>query len=184
MKKETKEGLETLDVKIPELKQSEKDTSLESAFSDFEKGTSEFIIENENKVQNSESKGTEIPPDKINESFNPNVELANNLKIKMFLGFFCFMISGANLFLFNLLSKTKVETADMKLNEEEKVELAIYLNNPEVLELINKLPVWVWGVVHIEMLMYTKFEIGVVRVKKENELKAKEVKAEKEVTNE
>lgn len=144
--------------------------SLESAFSEFEKGTSTFTVPKEDSGTTKSISPTGTPESNA---------LADQLKIKMFLGFACFMLAGFNMFIFNMLSKHKVEMSDMRLDEAEKEEVAIYLNSPEILELINKLPVWIIGVAHVEMMFYSKWEIGVERVKAEKKITEMEVVNEK-----
>jgi hypothetical protein len=79
------------------------------------------------------------------------------MKVKIFLGFFCMILSGINTFLFNFMFKKKVSFNDMILDEKEREQLAIYMDIPEIVKIIHSIPEWIIAVAHVEYLFYAKF---------------------------
>lgn len=165
MKVEKKEVKETIETETPK-----QESSIDKNFADFEKTIATHEVES--NIQNSDTNISKVNVSKPSDPFNASI--SDMVKIKMFLGFACFLLSGLNMFLFNILSKTKVELSDMTLDADEKESIEPYLNDPRIVEMINKLPSWVIAVAHIEIIMYDKFTDGVKRIKAEEKKKEEE----------
>ncbi len=128
--------------------------TLEDQFREFESTDSTFDPENG------------LPPEQVDEAppipgnpaqVEPQLTAEQKIKIKMFLGFVCFLLSAGNTFIFNLIFKSEVPLKEMLLDDEEKAQVEPYLNSPQILAFIDRLPGWIIGVAHIEYMMYEKF---------------------------
>lgn len=124
--------------------------SLEDEFKEFEKATSEFKPEIKPVLN---EQGEEI--------IAPELNPADSFKIKMFLGFASFLLTGFNTFLFNMAFKGGVEVSEMQLNEREQASLEKYLHTPEIIAFLSKIPSWVWAVAHVEFMFYQKYRFAV-----------------------
>lgn len=132
-------------------------SSLEEDFKNFEKSTSEY------KAMGEENSTTNIK----GKAVNTLITTEQKVKIKLFLGFACFLLSGFNTFLFNMVFKDKVALDEMLLSDTEKEELQEYLNTPEVIAFIEKIPPYVIAIAHIEYMFYLKYR-SAVKKKKQN----------------
>lgn len=150
------------EIKLKEPIKVENLTSdLESDFKDFEKSVAEFQPETEN-----ENNVSDITPQKV------EVTLEQKIKIKMFVGFCCFLLTGLNVFIFNKIRSTKVPYEKMILNSAEIESLTPYMESTEVLNFIDKLPTWLIGVLHVEYMYFQKHaefveEYKIIKPKKE-----------------
>lgn len=131
------------------IKPSIVDEDLDAKFREFEKTTSEFVPDSDDVVTPVSGE-----PQK---DIKPTME--QTIKIKMVLGFACMLLSGLNTFLLNKIKKTKVPFDKMILSDEEQATLEPYLNSADVLNMIDKIPTWLLGILHIEYLFYTKHSI-------------------------
>lgn len=132
-------------------------TDLENAFAEFENSTSTFkpnqetIQQNSNQTSNSNSST-------VNTDNSNVLSIADNFKLRLFLGFCCFLLAGFNTFLFNMFFKGNVSVSQMTLDEAEREELVPYLNTPRIIEFIRKIPAEFLAIAHIEMMFYTKYK--------------------------
>lgn len=110
----------------------------------FEKTNSEFTPEPVEEV----NKKTENNPEAI--------KVENKIKARMFLGFFCFLMAGFFTYLFNMIKGVKVPVKKMILEDEEVDSLMPYMESPEVMEWVDKLPTWAVASVHIGYMFYEK----------------------------
>jgi len=120
--------------------------SLEDDFMKFEKNKSEFIPDNEEQIPD----GTISPEDAVVNN------LATQMKIKMFVGFCCLLLAGFNNFVLNKIKKTNVPFDDMKLTDAEQESIMPYMDAPEVIAFIDKIPVGLIAVIHIEYMFIQK----------------------------
>lgn len=118
---------------------------LEAEFSNMEKTSSEFDPENTEE---------QIPTDDKKDDKLNDFEIA---RIRIFIGFACYFMSGFHTILFNKLRHFAVPSKEMQFGDDEKEALMVYLQNRQVLELIDKVPTWVIGLVHMEYIMITKY---------------------------
>lgn len=79
------------------------------------------------------------------------------VKVRMLLGFFCFILSWGNTIVLNMIFKAEVPVSELELDETEKNSILPYLESPEVITFIENLPVWLIAVVHIESMFIEKF---------------------------
>ena len=84
------------------------------------------------------------------------MNLTDKIKLKMFVGFMCFLLAGLNTFLLNKMRKTNVPFEKMQLTDEEVESVMPYMESPEVMEFINKIPTWLMAVVHLEYMFLAK----------------------------
>jgi len=180
-KKTTKiegENNELLNTEILEnVEQQKGDTDdLNEAFNEFEKTTSGFTPEQEAEETTTEETTT-------GEAKTEPVELTfeQKTKLKMFVGFACFVLSGLNMFLLNKVRKSNVPFKKMILEEHERDSIMPYMESPEIIAFIDKLPTWLIAVAHIEYIYIQKHsefsdEYKIIEVE--------EVKTEKEKTTE
>lgn len=143
--------------------------SLEDRFEQFSKQTAEFTPEQPNE-------GTVIPNEQVGGEVSESQENAvtRGIKIKMFVGFACFVLSGFGTWLLNMLKGTKVPLEKMYFTKEEKESLEPYMDDPKVLAFIDKLPTWLIAVGHVGILLNSKHEefakdYKIVKPKKEKE---------------
>lgn len=141
--------------KPPEKKEVETgaEDELNEAFKVFNEKTS--------KLKPDFSSASATPQNSDSPSVSPDpvmTDFAFEIKMKMFLGALCYVLSGLHVVLFNLLTKKQITFEDMQLNETEQASIRIYLNSPKVLELINKIPGWVWGIIHVEFIFLGKLK--------------------------
>lgn len=148
------------------------DSDLEKDLEAFRKRTSSFqppvsTIPTEKKEKLSEGVGMEEP---LLPSTNA---VEDNMKIKMFLGFACYLLSGFATWIFNLIKKHEVEYSDMVLTELEKEQLKVYMNTPRIINFINKIPPeWIMFL-HIGYIYNNKHESAVKRKIESGEIKIK-----------
>ncbi len=140
---QTVESFETLGEPTPPQQNKEFD-SIESEFSQMEKTVSNFSADESNdQPPEGEQSNTPTPADLI--------------KIRMFLGFACFVLAGLNTIILNWVNGTVVPMSEMKLKETEIDSLMIYLNNEEVLKIVNTVPTWAIGLCHLEFMFISKY---------------------------
>lgn len=120
---------------------------IDSAFKDFEKTVSTFTP---NGDDNSTEAGEQTTAD------NAAKEIERGIKVKMFTGFICFLLSGFNVFILNMIKKTKVPMDKMLLSESERVSIEPYMNSNEIIQFIDKMPTWLIGIIHIEYMFIQK----------------------------
>ncbi len=82
--------------------------------------------------------------------------IERKIKVRIFTGFVCFLLSGFSTFILNLVRGSKVPIDKMLLTDNEKLEIEVYMNSDEVLQFIDKLPTSVIGFVHISYMMFQK----------------------------
>ena len=178
-KKSSKEELDNGTLGQPEVNeqiptddhQQNTGESLEDDFMKFEKNKSEFIPEQEENPE-----GEPSPEDAVVNN------LATQMKIKMFVGFCCLLLAGFNNFVLNKIKKTNVPFDDMKLTDAEQESIMPYMDAPEVIAFIDKIPVGLIAVIHIEYMFIQKHNAVSSDYKIQPEIKVvkdEEVKAEK-----
>lgn len=145
---------EVYETEPPNVEQKE---GLSDAFEEFERETSNINFDETRKQNGGEPAKIEI---------SEQAQKANtNFKIKMFVTFASFVFAGINTFLLNLIRGTNVSFDDMQLDETEKESLEPYLNDPAVLEFINKIPSGVILACHVEFMFFQKHSEAVKKLK-------------------
>ncbi len=146
------EIVETITQNEPQQQQGEEKT-LKSAMADFEKRTSEFTPESENKTQNTQQ--TTDNPVQQPSGFNP-LNFEKNIKIKMFVGFCCLLLTGISTFILNKIKRTNVPASEMEFSEDEQESLMVYLEDEQIVQYIERIPTPVIATMHIGYMMYQK----------------------------
>ncbi len=167
------EKIEPENIQAEEKIQPEQDgglSDLEKDLLKFEETTSTFKPENNIQDKTQTSDGTQIE-----NIASPVLSPADYFKLKMFFGFFCYFVSGAHAFIFNMMSKYEISVEDMKLSQFERNSLEPYLKSPEILAWINKIPSWMIFLIHTEFMMFQKFN-RVQADKKANNEPTKKIK--------
>lgn len=161
--KTTANEISATDLKVDSKPSAEEKENLDAAFANAEKTISTFVPEAED-IANSENK-TIVDVNATNNEQPSNVltlqsmSAAQLFKIKMFLGFVCFLLSVLNRFILNYLKKTNVPLSKMLLDDEEKEVLEVYLDSPEILAIIDKIPGWAIGAAHVEYMFISKHSL-------------------------
>lgn len=149
----------------------------------LEAGYQEFL--NTDSKFNPDDTGTQIPgEEKKPGEVAPPISVEQQMKLRMFLGFMCFLLSAANTFIFNMLFKADVPVKEMLLDEDEQRQIEPYLNSPQILAFIDKLPGWVIAVAHVEYMMYDKFMDVKDQYPKKQKLKVVKQQEKDETQNE
>lgn len=130
--------------------------SLDENFADMEKFVSEFKPDEQSQNQTSPNGSTQAQ--------KPTIE--QQIKIRIFLGLCCYLISGLNTFLLNKIRKSQVPIDKMQFTEGEKESLLPYFNSPEILNFMDKIPASLMAVIHIEYIMFMKHSLHVDEYKK------------------
>ena len=161
------EEMKPEEIKPEETKPEEiNETSLEDDFKMFEETVSKFKPENKKepeKIIDGENIIADnfIQPDAVTE-----------FKIKMFLGFALFLLTGFNTFIFNKFLRKDISISEMELNEREKDAVSKYLNSPEIIRWLQKIPSYIWAILHIEFMYYQKYQFA-VKLKEKNKKEEK-----------
>lgn len=82
--------------------------------------------------------------------------MAQAVKIRMFAGFFFYVLSGLETFLLNKIKRTAVPFDKMILDDDEQDSMLPYLQSPEIVDFIDKLPTWLIAVCHYQFMMFEK----------------------------
>lgn len=136
----------------PKIKIEEKeDKSLEDAFAEFESESTEF----------SPPESGEDTPNDGTELKDLKHEQSNLFKIQMFMNFASFLLVGFNTVVLNVIFKKDISTEEMAMNQRDKDAISPYLNSPEVIQMLSKIPSWVWGIVHVEWIFISKYRHAV-----------------------
>lgn len=150
--KEISETVKTNEELIIEIKQPEKIASgIMDDFSKFEKDSAEFTPENE---ESAAIENEEVKEDKKEErrAFTEN----DKTKLRMFLGFACFFLSGINAFILNKIKGTEVPSKELDLDDDERETLLPYLEDPKVMAFLDKINGFYLGVIQLEYMMIKK----------------------------
>lgn len=145
---EIKERLEP--VKVEEVSPADE---LENDFDEFKKSKSEHNIEPESPTEETKEEKKE---DFIPES--DNLSIVEDFKLQIFLGLFFSLLDGIHIFLYRFVSKVEINKDDFTLADDDKANLEIYFKTNRVLQIINKLPSELIGLVHMEYMYYQKFQ--------------------------
>ncbi len=151
------EGLkgEALPNEVNEEKKSNLiDNDLTADFNQFEKTVSDFTPEQKevptNNVSNDSGGTTSSTTEKEEDP------IVKQLKLKMLVGLVCTVLVGVNNKLLNIIKGSNVPFKEMELDETEKESLIPYLDSPEILAFLDKIPAWLMGVIHFEYMMFQK----------------------------
>lgn len=151
---------------------------LDADFEAFDKKTSSFVPEQNNTSENTGSENTNTSGDP-GEMF----DLGTTIKMRMLVGLCCMLLAGFNTFLFNKMKGTAVPFKEMELDEDERESLLPYLDDPRIIEFINKIPSWLIGLIHVEYMFYKKHsDVAVNYIKPKKVIKMK-VEKKGEETN-
>lgn len=127
-----------------EFEQQKNDSlNVEDAFREFETKKSGYVADDQ------------VIPE-VNKIVNGVPTFEQKMKVKMFAGFIFFLLVGVNVFILNKIKGTKVPSDKMQLTEDELETFSKYLESPEVIAMIDKLPAWLIGTMHFEMVMIQK----------------------------
>ncbi len=116
---------------------------VEKEFADMEKQNSEMSADE-----------GELPP---TEGEPRTITPADKMKIRIFLGFFLYIVGAANIFLLNYIKGYKVPMSGIAFDDADKDSLMPYLENEEVLKIIDTIPPYVWAFCHIEFMIIQKY---------------------------
>lgn len=141
--------------------------SLEERFKKFSEQSAEFKPEQP-------TEGTPINPEQVGEPLVEESAIARQIKIKMFVGFSCFVLAGFGTWLLNMIKGTKVPVDKMYFTPAEKESLMPYMDDPRILEFIDKLPTWVIAAGHIGFMINSKHELYAKEFKVIKKSKTKE----------
>jgi len=160
---------ETVNPEIEEPISKEQENDFENAFDEFARTSSQHTVSKEKS--NSENSD--------NNSFADDVELdiVDQFKIKMFLGLAFILVDGLHEFLYSMVTKYKIKKGSMSLDEEDQQTLEVYFQSKKMVELINKIPTQVIGIVHMEYIYYQKFK----ELREDNLLELKDKHKKKKV---
>lgn len=153
MSKENKE-IEKEEIKIEGSENSDTETftnSIEDDFEKMEKSTAEFSPTEDGNLDDAE------PTENSDVKKDFKLTDADKFKIRLFLGFALYLIAGINVIILNFINGSKVPAKELNFDDDEKDDLMPYLENEKVMEWINKIPVEVLAIVHIEYMMIMKF---------------------------
>ena len=143
-----RETEEPIKEQMEEPAQNNSSTPIENSFDKFIKTTSEFSPEEE-------SEGTVIQNEEVKGEVKKELSFEEKAKVRIFLGFFLYVIEGVATMILNMVCNSKVPTDKMRLTDDEKLSIIPYLENEEFIKFLNKLPTWLIGSVHVgSMFMF------------------------------
>lgn len=163
--------LETPEIKVGAAGSGEAVDELEAAFEAFNQNNSEH------KPEEQTSDSNEIDPTEI------DLNQAENFKLQIFMSLMFALLDGLHVFIYNFMSKYKLTTDDIGLDENDREGLQMYFKTQRVMDLINRLPVEVMGFIHIEWLYFQKFR-DFKKAKELEEPEEEEEETEEEETEE
>lgn len=142
-------------------------SSLDDDWTAFEESKSEFKPEREKEPVASPSFPVASASAEISE--------VDKIKIRIFFGLCCHLLEGFHAFMYEMITKYEISTAEMKLEEHERNQILQYLYRSEVVAFINKInPLW-WAVIHTEYIFFLKFQnLKKTKTKKQPKKKEKE----------
>ena len=116
---------------------------IEAAFEKFEQTTSAHKPE--------ETTANSNDPTEI------DLSIAEDFKLQLFMGFMFELIDGIHVFIYGFISKYKIDREDIGLDENDREGLQMYFRTERVMNLINRVPAELMGIIHMEYLYFQKF---------------------------
>lgn len=165
------------------LAENEDASALDSAFDEAEKTDAEFTPEQKPEEEQEQQEQTQSTSEKTTSEgspappavIDPNTEALNKMKIQFVTGFILYLFSGINTFILNMVSGTEVPMEELEFNEAEKKAVSVYVDTPQIMELLNKMPPWLMAIMHMEWIVIRKFRAvkGKYKKKKKEETEKK-----------
>ncbi len=150
-KKDTQIPVDATDVEQPNIETTQPQSGgIDSDFLDMQNAASDFSPENCNDQpdMNSTDGGKTF-----------QMTASDKVKMRMFLGLFCFILVGLNVFILNKVFKTDVPFEKLKLEDSEVDSLLPYLENEEIVQMINSINPLILGVIQFEYMIFMKFNL-------------------------
>lgn len=88
-------------------------------------------------------------------------KLQQAFKNKIIVGFALMLLSGLNKFILDKVKGVTVPFEDMKFSDPEINSILPYINSPQIMEWINKIPDSILMLIHIEYMMLSKHTASV-----------------------
>jgi hypothetical protein len=170
-----------------ETKPGSNDSSrLEAMYEKFKTSKSNFAASEEDaKQENLVVDVPEVEPEKEKEPEGDPVDDKETAKVKfkMLLAFLNFVCAGLHVIFFNMLSKYKVSIDDIKLDDKDLETLESYVPIEKVMEILKKIPVWVFPALHVEFIFITNWTTHISIEKKKEIEKSKVIKDMENITS-